>query len=296
MPEDSYFWDRTFDTGHIAVFGVFALILLLLGRAVLGKRWLVWQYLFVIAFSSAAGLGLEIFQTTVGRDAEWIDLFNDVVGILAVAAVFAVVDDRWPAPRSGYLKPQWLLLTAAIVLLAGFLPYAQVLQVYHRRNAMLPRLVDFSAPNGKVFYYIQDADFEPVAPPEDWPTTAIRPESVARLVAHPARYPGLIMKDLPSDWTGYRHLEIDLLLAEPSPHLFVLRVHDMAHNHKIEDRFRRELKMQPGFQTIQIAIADLEAAPQGRKMDLRRMARFKLYLPGPKKDVTFYVGDIRLVP
>lgn len=294
LPRNNRFWDCAFDTGHILIFGFVGLVLLIFTKAMLGAKWTAWQYIVVVGIASVMGLLLEIWQTTVGRDSEWVDLFSDVVGIVAFAAVYAMFDDRWTEPRRGIVRRKNLAIVAAVVLLAGLVPMMFVVDMYRARNAIYPRLVDFSYGWEHHFYYVNGSVFNAVAPPQDWPEDAVRPDKVARVTSQPGNWPGFVMLDVAQDWSGYRRFELDVHLDESTEMPFVVRVHDIEHNHQAEDRFRHELMLQPGFQTISIPIEEIAMAPVDRTMDIRRIAGFILYSPNLGREITYHIGDVRL--
>ena len=141
-----YFWDCIFDTGHIRIFGGLAVMLLLILQSLFGSKWLRLQYISVIFVASTLGLLLEIWQGTIGRNSEWIDLTNDVVGILSCSAIYAIFDRRHPEPRPRLLQPRVLATMAAVLVVAALYPLFHTTQVYRHRQAIVPQLVDFSLP------------------------------------------------------------------------------------------------------------------------------------------------------
>lgn len=289
-----YFWDSFFDTGHIVIFGGFSVMLLLILQTLFGSWGLRLQYLGVIVVASALGLLLEIWQATVGRNSEWIDLANDVVGILSFSAVYAIFDRRHAEPRSRFMRPMVLATMASLLVLVALYPLYHTTQVYRHRQAIIPRLVDFSLPWKHKFYYTNQCEFSTEAPPHSWPNDASKPNKVARLQTKEGLYPGFVMNDVYPDWSAYEYFEMDVMSSAGQPMPFVLRIHDYDHNDAWDDRFRYEFMLQPGFQTIRIPLKDVQNGALHRKLELSEIAGFALFSPQPVEKTEFYLGDIRL--
>ena len=51
-----------------------------------------------------------------------------------------------------------------------------------------------------------------------------------------------------------------------------IRIHDIGHNHDYGDRYNRTFTLVPGANEIRISLADVEAAPRTRKLDLGNVA------------------------
>ena len=289
-----YFWDCIFDTGHILIFGGLAVMLLLILQSLFGSKWLRLQYISVIFVASTLGLLLEIWQGTIGRNSEWIDLTNDVVGILACSAIYAIFDRRHPEPRPRLLQPRVLATMAAVLVVAALYPLFHTTQVYRHRQAIVPQLVDFSLPWRYRFYYTNHCDFSTEPPPPSWPADAVKPNMVAKLRTKKGWYPGFVMKDVYPDWSSYDYFEMDVMSNAQQPVPFALRVHDYDHNDEVDDRFNQPLMLQPGFQTIRIPLNDIRNGAKHRELDLTEIAGFALFSPKSVEKMEFYLGDIRL--
>ena len=138
-PRDTLFWDRAFDTGHMLVFGIVAVLCLTMVRACLGDyRW-KWQYLASCTTAMTLGVLLEWWQSTRGRTAEWIDIYCDAIGIVLFTAGYAWMDQRI-RPRPPWLQRGRLSCGMAAALLLGVLPLLQTLEMYRVRANILPSL------------------------------------------------------------------------------------------------------------------------------------------------------------
>ncbi len=295
-PRYTYFWDRTYDTGHILVFGIGVMMTLTMVRAFGLSQRLRWQYVGSCVFTLILGLLVEVWQSFHERTAEWIDVYSDLVGILAFAAIYAMLDKRIVNPREGLLRRGTLALIAGAILFAGLLPFFQTVSLYVARYRLQPSLIDFEKPWYPHFYYEQSADFEVVDPPDGWPDHAKRFDKVARItLLEKGKYPGLVYREPHWNWSRYESLEWDLLYEATVPREFVVRVHDFDHSREPRDRFRAVVTINPGFQTLRFKLSDIQQTESGRELDLTRIAGLGIFTMNAKDKPVLYLGDLRLV-
>ena len=84
-PRYSYFWDRTYDTGHIVVFGIGVMMTLTVIRAFLNERAIPAQYVGAGVFTFLLGVIVEVRHSFVPtRSAEFVDVYSDFMGIVAL--------------------------------------------------------------------------------------------------------------------------------------------------------------------------------------------------------------------
>ena len=81
---------------------------------------------------------------------------------------------------------------------------------------------------------------------------------------------------------------------ETAPVDLVLRVHDRAHNQNHSDRFTRQFSIQPGENRFRVRLAEIEAAPAKRKMNMSQIAGVILYATDITRPLTLYLGALRL--
>ena len=107
-------------------------------------------------------------------------------------------------------------------------------------------------------------------------------------------YPGIGMREVSPDWTGYETLVVDIFGLDSQPVQGVLRIHDFQHHGGKRDRFNRRVMIQPGFQTFRVSLREIESAPERRRMDMRNVAGFKLFFRRPDEPINFLTSDWRL--
>ena len=86
----------------------------------------------------------------------------------------------------------------------------------------------------------------------------------------------LIVHSPHPDWRGYRSLVVEVDCERPMR--LQLRVDDATHDGRYRDRFDRPFELDAGPGTLRVELAAIEAAPQGRKLDLARVASVTLYV------------------
>lgn len=293
-PERIYFWDVAYDTGHILIFGLMTVALLLMGWALLTVRFVGFQYIGAIASSISIGLAVEYWQKHHGRTAEWIDVLNDLVGIVAFAAFFAIFDLRLEEPRQSFRKRRWLFLAGVVSLIIGIYPFWKVVRLYQTRRHAFPSLVEFGEPWDQKLLYAQNSTLTGMRPPDEWSVHDETADWVGRIESRPGRYPGFVMMEPHPDWTGYKTFEFDVLYLGETERHFVLRVHDAFHNNDVKDRFNKSYLVKPGFQTIRVPLSEIKNGAMTGPLDMRRVSGFVFFTVNLAQPVTYYLGNIRL--
>lgn len=270
LPGGAAWLSRLHDSAHGPVFGCIAVLALIALR-----RWTpfanldrIVQYAIVLIAASLLGLLTEIAQIPAGRDASWSDLWRDALGAFAFLMMFSAFDDRAQADgwRRGVLLTLGLALTAYLVS-----PIVIAAIKYRERSAAFPVLADFARNPDRFFVWRHDVllDFAP-------PPAALRKPnelSAARVRFLHAEYPGLEFHEPSPDWRSYSTLAIEIANAQSHDLHLVVRVHDAHHNQQFEDRFNRRFTVRAGERDVfRFALADIERAPQGRRMDMERIA------------------------
>ena len=110
-----------------------------------------------------------------------------------------------------------------------------------------------------------------------------------------AKYPGISIIEPVADWTEYDGLVFKLYSNYDHPIRMTLRIHDELHDQSHSDRYNIGLVVEPGSNSYEIALKDVEQAPLNRKMDMTAIAGLILFANSLDKPVTLGVSAIRLV-
>jgi hypothetical protein len=109
------------------------------------------------------------------------------------------------------------------------------------------------------------------------------------------QYPGIVLAEVPPDWTAYEALALDVTLETPETLPLIVKITDHAHNWDFDDRFHVQVNLSSGRNSLRIPLADIEQLPNGRRMDLRRMRMLQLFTIRPQAPARLYLDHVRLV-
>jgi hypothetical protein len=287
-------WVRTLhNCAHGPIFGGVGLLLLgvLWTRPVSASLPAARQY--AIAFSAAVALGMlsELAQIPAGRDASIMDAANDVLGVAAFLALFAVVDPRLRAQAPGRRATALVIALAMLAVLAA--PMVRAAIKYQQRDRRFPVLADFSQEYNRYFIEQRLARFEPVRLKGLW---AVQPEESAMRVSFLAEpYPGLELIEPLPDWSGYSKLALDLTNPTESELDLMLRVHDTRHTGEYSDRFNKPLRL-PAMSraVIRVPLAEIASGPASRSLDLTQVAGLIVFRQAPSPAGEMYLSRLWL--
>ncbi len=269
------------DLAHAPIFGFFSLLIL---RG-LRSRWPGSpRSLGLMAWSMAVALGvaIEVLQALTGRSASWHDVLANAAGAGAFLIWEATPEAASSAVRVG------LYSAAAILVAVPSAPPLLVLTDVALQVRDVPMLASFESPLELLRWEFQDA-------------RASRSMSHAtdgrwslRVDMRRGDYPGATLEWPAPDWAAYENLLFDLYL-ESGPGLdMVVKIEDSDRDGGYRDRYHRTLPLVPGLNRITIALSEVERAPVGRRLDLRRIRRIQFFTIDPAGPRTFYLDGIRL--
>lgn len=243
------------NAGHVPAF--FALALLV--RSWHRNIWVV------LGICVGLGVAIEFAQALLGGDASVMDVLADALGTFAGVA-FAQLSKS----------------LGVLSLALGLAPLIVCLGAYANRSAHFPALAVFDSPLDLYFFKSQQ------------PALTIRGKSL--LVTLPKEeWPGVTLEEPAPDWSGYRTLHIDLTNPGDAALLVTVRVHDRAHNYRLEDRYNASFELVAHTrQQLRIPLDTIRNAPRGRTLDLTRVAGLILFSSSGAAGRSFYVNRIAL--
>jgi hypothetical protein len=278
---------RLHDYFHVPGFALVAALLVIGFPAPAGSRSRrALHYAVLLLSSVAVGILVEVLQGLRGGDMDAGDVSRDLVG---ASAMMIAASSWWPDMRT---SARWALRATALVLALGFTaPTVGALADEARARRQFPVLADFSRAG--------DLDrFEW----SEWTTPSLvqadegaaGPRPALRAAFSPGLVLGFTLKYFPRDWRGFRSFVIACANRSDTSFEINVRIDDMRHNNEHTDRFNRSYQLTPGRHEIRIALADVEAAPRGRKFDLanvRTVIVFAYKLATPREII---VESLRL--
>jgi VanZ family protein len=144
-PANTRFWDAVFDTGHIFVFGIIAILGLKIAETLYphaSRR--IGYYVFGFTLSLGIGVAVEIWQLyDPVRTFEVVDLVNDLIGCAAFLMLHRAAELGFRPPRARF-QGVGLVVSAFALIILGLLPLARTWRDYGRRDAAFPVLMEFT--------------------------------------------------------------------------------------------------------------------------------------------------------
>lgn len=261
-PGHTALMSRVHDYGHVIIFTVITLAIVMLGRR--NARFRGWsataQYGCAFAIAVSFGFITELLQTFTGRDASWSDLRNDVCGAAGALLLLAMFEQRL---RGASLR--CFSVGAAASLL--FLPLLPVLQTFAdtvERARQMPVLLQ---PDGAYFLAPMRSQLRVVELPAAWQRTAGERAIEVHFDAGP--WPGFDLYEPEPDWRRYRQLHVDVTNPADVAVPLSLIVQDRQHKRVYEDRSNTEVQVPAATRmTLRIPLAHIESGPRQRRLSM----------------------------
>jgi len=279
-------WHRALlDSAHAPIFAAVAVSLLLMRSPEARTR----RSAYVIAFVAALVLGIliEIVQSLGGRPGSVFDVMTDAAGAAAGLALWSVFerqrgDSTWPAIA---------IALAGVVFVAW--PPLQVARAYAHRAITFPTIVDFRGPESLQFVTTEGSPAWIAAMPAPWAQEA--DERALRIRYDEQHVAAMRVLEPQADWRGYSIVAVDITNPAARELHLTFRVFDAAHDGNHTDRLNLPLLIPPQTRTtIRVALAAVESAPQGRSMDLARIADVMLFGRESQPPAELYLSRIWL--
>ena len=279
-------WHRALlDSAHGPIFAAVAVLLLLMRAPEARTR----RSAYVIAFVAALVLGIliEFVQSLGGRPGSVFDVMTDAAGAATGLALWSLLrrqpgDHPWPAIA---------IALAGITFVAW--PPLQTARAYAHRAAVFPTIVDFRGSEGLQFVTTEGSRAWIAALPAPWAQVT---DERALLIRYDEQHVAAMRVLEPeSDWRGYSIVAVDITNPAKRDLELTFRVFDAAHDGSHSDRLNLPLVIPPQTRTtIRVALAAVESAPQGRPMDLARIADVMLFGRQGQPPAVLYLSRIWL--
>lgn len=281
-------WQRVVqDAAHGPVFAAIAVILALMMTAPADASRRTARNL-VPAFAGAVLLGVatELAQRCLpGRFASVLDVFHDAVGAVFGLAALVLLERRGRAP--------WFVVAALLASTVLAWEPLRCAAAYAARRAAFPVLAQAGYAGDRYFLQAHQGELAREPLPDRWRRPGEGPALALRIAA--GAQPAFDIDEPEPDWRGYRVLALDVTNPGTAPVQGVLRIHDRRHNWEYEDRFNLPVLIPPRTRaTLRVAVAAIEAAPRGRRMDLAAVDELLLFTTAPVAGDRLYVSRVWL--
>ncbi|RME25432.1 MAG: hypothetical protein D6800_07620 [Candidatus Zixiibacteriota bacterium] len=172
------------------------------------------------------------------------------------------------------------------------MPAVLCVRAYIERALAFPQLAGCNS-HWETWFYDEDyVRLRFVTAPADWPDA--EQGRVAEVVFEPAEFASFGLDETYPDWRGYSRLQLTIFDPDDTDLTAFIRVQDRLHNQEYNDRYNSSFRLHPGKNVVSFPLAEIVAAPAGRRMDLSRMSSLAVFLAQPARPETLYIDDIRL--
>jgi uncharacterized protein len=110
----------------------------------------------------------------------------------------------------------------------------------------------------------------------------------------PGQYPGISFKEIPSDWSRYAYLKMDIFNPSRDSVPFHIRIDDYKSNWEYANRFDRDVELKPGLNPISIPTHSINTNLRHRILNLHKIERLIVFVPNNQKSRELYIDNIRL--
>ncbi|WP_168566780.1 VanZ family protein [Crateriforma spongiae] len=294
VPMDSRASSALGDLVHAPLFGGLALgTLVFLGRLwpIHDRSQHVWIRLLIVATAwFLFGATMEVVQQWAGRTGRLHDALANGWGIVAGCSLYVLLR-QWNHPN----RRRWMVGCLGLSVFAMFLawkdPVAELLD-FARVRTQFPLLASFESPRGLARWHCDDCRVE-------HSTRGVTDgQQSMKVVFSVSPHPAATLIDVPTDWSGFDTLELDVLVDDESASEsfdFVLKVIDQHHADYHADTFRRTWRLTRGQQTHLVIHRDeVIAGPDDRDLDASRIKFLSLQVLQPDQPTVLYVDRIGL--
>ena len=297
---DSLLLREVQNTGHTLLFIVITISLLAMFRhsGVMGNKITIWPYLAAVLLSFSIGLALEVGQLYSSRDPSFLDIARNVAGIVIGLCIYALVDTEHKTLwiKQGRVGQVIIVTLAFTVFVVRMVPITLLGTAYVQRNQSFPTVIDLQADWSRPFVRLQHARLIPLTDREGSSGGSHIASGINRscLTLLPAEYPGVSLIEPYPDWSAFEVLTVVVYSPESEPIEMVLRIHDAYHNHAYSDRFNQSFRLVKGENRFRIPLKNIREAPDGRAMDMARIANVTLFSVNVKAELEVCPGRIHL--
>ena len=116
-----------------------------------------------------------------------------------------------------------------------------------------------------------------------------------RLELYPSPYPGVTPMLRDEDWSKFRSLCFDIYNPQEREIKIAVRIDDQKDWPDYPDRYNKSFGLARGLNRIEIPLSTLVTSGPQRKMDLKSIHQFLIFMVSPSEKNVVYVDYIRLV-
>ncbi len=107
-------------------------------------------------------------------------------------------------------------------------------------------------------------------------------------------YPGIDFRGIDPDWSKYKELRLDVYNPAQDAVRFHIRIDDAQSGWGYADRFDRTFVLRTGGNAVSIPLPSIKTNIHARPLDLKRIERLMIFIPGNQKTTELFIDAIRL--
>ncbi len=295
LPGNSLFWRELQNSAHTPVFALIAAITIsiLQTRSIFLARKPFKLYITAFAISLLTGVGIELLQLLMHREASVVDIMRDLAGIIVGLGLYASVDPEFRrySLMSGKRLRTGVVMLCCCVFIASMLPLAYLSAAYMQRKAAFPVVFELSSNWIRPFLRLNNAT---IKPPEDNEIRVDGENRLSRIDLKRGAYPGISIIETAPDWSAYKTLKIVVHSKLTQPFELVLRIHDNKHDYTYDDRFNKAMTINKGSNYFYIPLEDIKNSPANREMNMTQIREMTIFSTQSFDELYFYLGAARL--
>ncbi len=275
-------WREVFNSGHVILFLFISFVLYFRLSAIYRFSNSVIIYLVVLVTCLLLGVAIEMLQGLLQRETSVDDLYRNFFGIISGLGLVSL--------RRQKIRSNKILMGMFSIgfLLLGSGSLFQISWHYIQRAQAFPVILEFNAEWSNSFVRFNKTEMEPSS------DKAGDNNHLFRIRFAAARFPGVSVIEPEPDWSAYRKLRFKVASGHNGNIDLILRIHDINHDHRYQDRFNRKLIIHPGLNEIVISLAQIEKGPLNRDLDLTNIAGLILFLSKVEKSQLLEISNIYL--
>ncbi len=110
----------------------------------------------------------------------------------------------------------------------------------------------------------------------------------------PGQYPGINFNNFRKDWSGFKTLTMDVYNPSQENIRFHIRIDDHKSGWEYSDRFDKTFSLAQGRNNLEIPLDKLKTNLKPRPLNLNKIERMMVFLPGNQKKRELFIDNIRL--
>jgi len=262
------FWNL----GHVLFFAITSYGLLKLAT----NKPVIWRTLLIVIFTVVMGGGIESIQLKIGREFSWHDVYLDLLGGLFALSFSSIIPNK--------IHRFLAIASVVILILAEQVTLYRAIAMEFHQYQKFPVLASFQVQKDLAPWYGNEIYIN-----DDY--------NLAVRLSKGKEFSGFSLRYFPSNWQGYRKLNISLLNSYDEELILNIKITDWQHDEKKQaynNRYNTQVKLKTGWNQISLPLAEVIQGPKNREMDIKNISRISFFMTNLADDKVLYIEQIIL--